>query len=236
VNQNVEAFAGLDLGALAPWFPLVILAGVGLVLLVRRRDWTGVVWASGAVAMAGPAAARLGELRYFVPTVALLIPLALVVFGRTRRPPGLVPVAVVIALSVYPVVDGIRLGHEFKRDMDYGQQVDGWVIGHLGEGEVALTTLRYNESVYVPFAEVYGRFEAPRAPLRSVPADSFGVARVKADGLTPRYLVDPASEGRQLHDSLGPVALDRLGVRAKLRRVSPYDGVYELRHVTFTNP
>jgi hypothetical protein len=236
VNQQVDAFAGLELGPLLPWVPLVLLAAIGFVQLRQAGDRTALVWATGAAALAVPATLRLGELRYFIPTVALLIPLALAIFGRTGRAPRLAPVALVAALAAYPIVDGVRLGDEYKRDIDYAQQIDRYVVDRLGEGEVALTTLRYNESVYVPFAEVYGRFEPPHAPLRSVPAVPYGVARAKADRLTPRYLVDPASAGRLLHDSLGPVRLRAIGIRADAREVSPFAGVYELRHVRFSDP
>lgn len=208
VNSDASPLTS-GLGPLKPWLPYLILALLGLVRGLRAGDRTVLVWAAGAASMGLLAAARFATPHYFIPAVALAIPLIV----RSVLTPGtrgtLVLVAAVVLLVAVPYRDGYRAGRAVGHKAATSARLDGWASTHLHPGQAALSTIPDGDTTYAGYIEQFAT-NPPRVRLRVFSATPDGLAEARAAGLRAHLIVDP---GRQ-------VDVASLG----LRRVGPAPG------------
>jgi len=192
VNSDASPLVS-GLGALKPWIPYAILAAIGLGRALRAREWESLLWASGVAAMALLAAARFATPHYFIPAVALSIPLVLRAVTPTGRPAGALALVAAVLLLVIPVRDGIRQGRELGRLSDRSQRLNGWAVRHLAANQVALTTLPSGDTTYLAYIVQFAS-SPPALRYRTLPANASGIALARQLGLRVRYVVhDPAT-------------------------------------------
>ena len=208
VNSDAAPLSS-GLSPLKPWAPYAALALVGTIRALRAGDRTILIWASGALAMAGLAAARFATPHYFIPAVALAIPLVL---RAVTTPGGKAPIlglVVVAAILVVPFRHGIREGRDVKRLATAADRLDAWASDHLRTGQIGLTTIPDGDTTYRAYIVQFST-RPPARDYRLYSADADGAAAARAAGKRIHYIIDP---GRQIDvASLG------------LRRVGPAPG------------
>jgi hypothetical protein len=208
VNSDAAPLSS-GLTPLEPWAPYAVLALIGTIRGLRAGDRTLLIWASGALAMAGLAAARFATPHYFIPAVALAIPLVLRAVATPGRKVPLLAFVVVAAILVVPFRHGIREGRDAKGLVTAADRLDVWADDHLRNGEVGLTTVPDGDTTYRAYILQFAT-QPPQLDYRLYSADADGAAAARAAGKRIHYIVDP---GRQ-------VDVASLG----LRRVGPAPG------------
>jgi len=205
-------------GVLGPWHLFVLVAAVGFVKSLFERDWTAVLWASGALAMGLLAYLRYGEIHYYTAAVALAAPLVL---HALRSLPLLRPVLaglVVAALLYQPYKAEIDQARSRGRIADSTVAVNRWVASRLGPHEVALTSLEASDARYFHLVHFY----TPTGPVldyRFLPPDPEAAQYVQAHRLRVRYVIAASDE-----DATGQ--LRSLGLPGSAHRVSAPGYVY----------
>ena len=177
---------------LEPWTALVIVAAIGALLAARAREWASLLWAVGALAMGLLAFLRYGELHYYAPAIALLVPLALCTLGQITPRPGVLAGALTVALLAVPYRVGIDTARDRGTIAESTARVNRWVEARLGEGEVALTELESSDSRYFYIVRIYAPEGSPEPAYRFLPASHEAAAYVRERGLRVRWLVTGA--------------------------------------------
>lgn len=216
VNADAVPLSSSALSALRPWLLIFILAALGAVRGLRRREGETLIWAVGALCLGGLAAARFGTPHYFQPAVALSIPLLLSLVGRPTRWTLPVAAAVVAALVFVPLRNGTKAGQD--NALTRSASLQQWTRAHLGPHEGAITPLATEEQAYAGFVLNYGT-SPPPMDNRILPADTSGLEYLKAHGLKLRYLIDPR----------GSADLKALGLVNRFRPIEGLPGVFEYR-------
>lgn len=205
-------------GVLGPWHLFVLVAAVGFVKALFERDWTSVLWASGAVAMGFLAYLRYGEIHYYTAAIALAAPLVLLAL---RSLPLLGPVlaALVVAAVLYkPYKAEIDQARSRGRIADSTVAVNRWVARRLGPHEVALTSLEASDARYFHLVHFY----TPTGPVldyRFLPPDIEAAQYIQEHKLRVRYVIAASDE-----DATGQ--LHSLGLSGSAHRVSAPGFVY----------
>jgi len=186
-----------------------VLALIGTIRGLRAGERTILIWAAGTLSMGALAAARFATPHYFIPAVALSIPLVLRAVATPGRKMPLLAFVVVAAILVVPFKHGLREGRDAKALATAANRLDAWANDHLSAGEVGLTTIPDGDTTYRAYIVEFST-RPPQRDYRLYSADADGAGAARAAGKRIHYIVDP---GRQIDvASLG------------LRRVGPARG------------
>ena len=181
-----------------PWLPLWGLAAVGDANALRAGQRENIVWIAGVVAMTVLAAAQAGSPRYFMPALALAIPLFLQVVGRPgARPPALALVLVAAVCVVRSATDpsGPRCAPR-DRERPAPERLGR---APAGPGEVAHTTFLAPGSGYQHFVAGYETVPPPTF-LAHHRGQSGGDLPAHRAEQRIRFLIDPPVRWLQAPD------------------------------------
>jgi hypothetical protein len=225
---------GFDLGKLVPWLPLWGLAAVGAASALRAGRRENIVWMVGVVAMTVLATAQAGSPRYFMPALALAIPLFLQVVGRPGARPPALALVLVAAVCVVPIRDGIRQGRGARHEIATAQRLNAWVERRLRPGEVAVTTFLAPGSGYQHFVVGYQAVPPPPVPSRIIEASPAAVLAARRAKQRIRFLIDPRVRWLQAPDRASNAlrgdpskGIAPLPLPASRRAVPGEPGIYE---------
>ena len=199
VNEGARpAVSPLDV--LEPWNLLVLIAALGAAIAIRQREWASLLWAAGAVSMGVLAYLRYGELHYYAPTIALLVPLALRTLAAIAPRPGLVAALATAAMLLSPYRVGIDAARDRGTIADRTERVNRWVEQRLDDGEVALTELESSDGRYFYLVRIYAPEASPEPAYRFLPASHEAARYVREHRLRIAWLVasSPTDAGRVL--------------------------------------
>ena len=221
---GVNAGAGPELSpvdVLEPWTLLVVVAAIGAAAAVRDGDRENLLWAAGALAMGLLAYLRYGDLHYYAPAIALLVPLALRAFAAITPRPGLLAAALTAALLFTPYRVGIDTARDRGTIADRTERVNRWVEPRIEPGEVALTDLESSDGRYFYLVRIYAPDASPEPEYRFLPVSHEAADYVRDRGLRVGWLVTGA-----------PVDAERLlsglGLPGSARRVDAPGVVYRV--------
>ena len=189
-----------DLGKLVPWLPLWGLAAVGAANALRAGRRENIVWIAGVVAMTVLAAAQAGSPRYFMPALALAIPLFLQVVGRPGARPPALALVLVAAVCVVPIRDGIRQGRGARHEIASAQRLNAWAEHRLRPGEVAVTTFLAPGSGYQHFVAGYQTVPPPTLSSRIIEDSPEAILAAHRAKQRIRFLIDPPVRWLQAPD------------------------------------
>lgn len=206
---------------LEPWNLLVLMAAIGTVVAIRARDWASLLWAAGAISMGVLAYLRYGDLHYWAPTIALLVPLALRALAAVSPRPGVVAALVTAALLFTPYRVGIETARDRGTIAERTERVNRWVEARLDRGEVALTELESSDGRYFYLVRIYAPDASPEPSYRFLPASHEAASYVRERRLRVGWLIAGA-----------PVEAERLlaglGLPGRARRVPAPGVVYRV--------
>ena len=180
------------LDVLEPWNLLVLVAAIGAVVAARERDWASLLWGLGALSMGLLAFLRYGDLHYYAPAIALLVPLALRALAAVTPRPGLVAAAVTAALLFTPYRVGIDAARDRGTIAARTERVNRWVDARLGPGEVALTELESSDGRYFYIVRIYAPEGSPEPAYRFLPMSHEAAEYVREHGLRVGWLITGA--------------------------------------------
>jgi hypothetical protein len=206
---------------LEPWTALVLVAVLGALVSVRDRDWASLLWAAGALSMGLLAFLRYGDLHYYAPAIALLVPLALRTLAAITPRPGLLAAALAVALLVTPYRVGIDAARDRGTIADRTERVNRWVEARLEPGEVALTDLESSDGRYFYLVRIYAPEASSEPAYRFLPTSHEAAGYIRDHGLRVGWLIAGA-----------PVDADAmlagLGLEGPTRRVEAPGVVYRV--------
>ena len=209
------------LDVLEPWRLLLVVSAIGVAVVVRDRDWPTLLWAAGALAMGFLAYLRYGELHYYAPAVALLVPLVLRTLSAITPRPGLIAAALAVALAFTPYRVGIDGARDRGTIADRTERVNEWVEARLRPGEVALTQLESSDGRYFYLVRLYAPEGSPEPAYRFLPASHEAAEYVRDHDVRVGWLIAASPLDA---DSL----LTGLGVDGHARRVAAPGVVYRV--------
>jgi hypothetical protein len=196
VNEPVEPFSApldrlLDF-PLRQALVLFLLAGVGAVVGLRRRDARPVVWFVGAAVLGVMGEARLAATHYFAPAFVVSLPAALWLLQRRAGRATSLLVWVLVAYAVVPQLD-----HRHAPAVDEAKfeaqatPALAYVESHLRPGEVALTPSYWPhpDPRYWGVVELYVAY-TPDYPYRLLPASRLAAERAGEQGKRLRFYAD----------------------------------------------
>jgi hypothetical protein len=209
------------LDVLEPWNLLVLVAGIGVIVAVRARDRASLLWAAGALSMGLLAYLRYGDLHYYAPAIALLVPLALRALAAVSPRPGIVAALVVGALLFTPYRLGIETAQDRGTIADRTERVNAWVEDRLEAGEVALTELESSDGRSFYLVRIYRPEASPEPEYRFLPVSDEAARYVREHRLRVGWLITGS-----------PVDAERvlagLGLPGRTRRVDAPGVVYRV--------
>lgn len=221
---GVNKGAGPELNpidVLEPWTALVLVAAIGAGIAARRREWATLLWVAGALSMGLLAFLRYGDLHYYAPAIALLVPLALRTLAAITPRPGLLALGLTAALLVTPYRVGIDTARDRGTIADRTERVNEWVEQRLQPGEVVLTDLESSDSRYFYIVRTYAPEGSPEPEYRFLPTSHEAAEYVRERGLRVAWLIAGA-----------PVDADArlagLGLEGTTRRVDAPGVVYRV--------
>jgi hypothetical protein len=150
--------------------------------------------------MTALAIAQAGSPRYFMPALALAIPLFLQVAGRPGARPPALAVVLVAAVCVVPIRDGIRQGRGARHEIATAQRLNAWAERHLRPGEVAVTTFLAPGPGYQHFVAGYQTVAPPTVPSRIIEDSPAAVTAARTAKQRIRFLIDPRVRWLQAPD------------------------------------
>ena len=193
-GANAGAHPALGVwGVLGPWHLLVLAAVVGFAWSLLERDWTALLWGSGALAMGFLAYLRYGEIHYYTAAIALAVPLVL---QAVRAVPVLRTVvgALVVAVVLYqPYKAEIDQARSRGRVANSTVEVNRWVASRLRPNQVALTSLEASDARYFHLVHFY----TPTGPVldyRFLPPDAQAAAYIQSSHKRVRYVIAASAE------------------------------------------
>lgn len=173
VNEGIGHFT--DWGSLLH-FPLLgglvvyVLAGVGAIVGLGRRDWSPLLWFLASTGMTLLAIERIGTTHYFAPGYALAIVPALGLLQRLR-PAG---PALAVALAVVVIWPQFEHRGDERRQAEAlvraGTATEASLASRLGPHEIALTSADafLPDTLYNRLVEIYVLWTPPY-PYRTMP-------------------------------------------------------------------
>ncbi len=172
-----------------------VIAGLGALVGLARRDPLPFVLFAGAAVLGIMAEARLAATHYFAPAYALSVPAAL---WTLRRRPG------VASLLIWPIVFYVawpsinyRNGpkHDAAQFAALAAPAKAYLADKLGPGDVAFVPSYwpFADSRYFELVQLYVNY-TPAYPYHYLPASQLAANYAGSEGLRFRYYVGPGFE------------------------------------------
>jgi len=187
----VNSGAGPELNpwdVLRAWHLFLLVALVGLVRALSRREWDALVWATAAVALGLLAYLRYGEYHYYAAAIAVTAPLVLRALRAVPIARPLVAVVVVAAVLYHPYRDEIDRARSRGTIAARTQRVNAWVASRLTGKDVALTSLESNDSRHFYLVDFYSPWHTPKT-YRFLPQGPKSIAYIGEHHLRLAYVI-----------------------------------------------
>ena len=173
---------------LESWRPFLLVAAVGVVLAVRRREWEMLLWGVAAFGLGLLAFLRYGEFHYYAAAIGVAAPL--VVYALRAIPVARPALALALAglILFQPYRDEIDRAQARGEVAERTQRVNEWVEPRLRPGEAALTYLESDDSRHLYIVDFYSPWNTER-DYQFVPPGPEGEKYVRERGLRIAYVI-----------------------------------------------
>jgi hypothetical protein len=173
---------------LRPWHLFLLVAVVGLVRALSRRESDALVWASGALALGLLAYLRYGEYHYYAAAIAVAAPLVLRALRAVPIARPLVAVVVVAAVLYHPYRTEIDRARARGKIAARTERVNAWVAPRLAGNDVALTSLESSDSRHFYIVDFYSPWHTPKT-YRFLPQSAEAIGYISNHRLRVAYIV-----------------------------------------------
>lgn len=173
---------------LRSWHLFLLIAAVGLVRALLRREWEALVWASSAVALGLLAYLRYGEYHYYAAAIAVTAPLVLRALRAVPIARPLVAVVVVAAVLYHPYRNEIDRARSRGTIASRTERVNAWVARRLTGNDVALTSLESDDSRHFYIVDFYSPWHTPKT-YRFLPQSAQAVGYISNHHLRVAYVI-----------------------------------------------
>ena len=177
---------------LQSWRLFLLVAGVGLVLALWRREWEALVWAAAVLGLGLLAFLRYGEFHYYAAAIAVAAPLVVRALCAVAVARPLVALLVAAVILYQPYRDEIDRALSRGEIAERTERVNEWVAPRLRAGEAALTYLESDDSRHLYIVDFYSPWNHEH-DYRFVPPGPEGTEYVRERGLRIAYVITGAA-------------------------------------------
>jgi hypothetical protein len=194
------------------WHLFILVAAVGLVYALSRREWDALLWALGSVTLGFLAYLRFGEIHYYTAAIAAAVPLVLRALRAVPVARTVVAAVVVAAVLWQPYRDQVEAARARGDEATRTDQVNDWVAPRLQANDVALTFLEADDARFFHLVRFYTPW-APARDYRFLPPDTEAAQWIRGHAKHVAYVV--AASETDVDALLSGLGLDGRGRRVE---------------------